>query len=924
MKGDSATAPRQATRSRLQVIIPLLACTLLASYVYMLSLNPIAIPGATSHAVPHDFQDILSTCGSLRETPSVAKDFARRTESDRWVPGSDATWIRNASIWTGSRAGVVHGDILLGRGVIKFVGKLTEGRVRNLGVDFDKLKVVNANGAWVTPGIVDLHSHIGVDSAPALNGASDTNSVKGITQPWLRSIDAINTHDLAYELSISGGVTTVLVIPGSAGSIGGQGFPLKLRPTAERSPFSKLVEPPFTYNGSGIIPVRPIRWRYLKQACGENPHGVYGATRMDSIWALRTAYNEARKVKEKQDEYCFKAESGLWRDVAAMGEFPESLQWEALVDVLRGRVRIQTHCYEAVDFDGLVRLTNEFKFPIAAFHHAHEAYLVPDLLKKAYGGAPAIAMFATNARYKREAYRGSEFAPKILAQNGIKVVMKSDHPVLNSRFLLYEAQQAHYYGLDAELALAAVTSTPAEVLGLDHRLGFIQEGYDADVVVWDSHPLSLGATPTQVYIDGIAQLTDPVVNPKPEAFQSVPSTPDFGDESKKAIDYDGLPPIAPTPDDSIVAFTNVGAIDTHSFSSPTTVVVDRGQVVCQEHCVVPQSASSVIDLKGGVLAPGLVSFGAPLGVVEIDAEPSTADGVVPDAVGGFVPGILGENPIIRAVDGLQFGGRSALLAYRAGVTHAITAPKSYSFISGLSTAFSLGAVHRLEMGAVAQRVAALHVNLYHGADLSVSTYIAALRRLLLDAKIGGEWFSKAAKGEIPLVVDVASADIIATLLDLKNEVDGATGAKLRLVLSRATEAHLLAPALARANVGVILVPTRPFPGTWDSVRLLPGPPLTAKSAISVLLEHNVTVGIGIEESWSARNTRFDIAWAALEAGAGSISREAALALASSNLERLLGVELPRELVAYEGGEPWSLSSKPVAVISSTREKVDLF
>lgn len=162
----------------------------------------------------------------------------------------------------------------------------------------------------------------------------------------LRSLDGINTHDMAYELSMSGGVTTALIIPGSAGSIGGQGFVLKLRPTAERSPFSKLVEPPFTYNGSGIVPAQPVRWRYLKQACGENPHGVYGATRMDSIWALRTAYNEARKVKEKQDVFCAKADAGLWRDVAAMGEFPESLQWEALVDVLRGRVKIQTHCYE--------------------------------------------------------------------------------------------------------------------------------------------------------------------------------------------------------------------------------------------------------------------------------------------------------------------------------------------------------------------------------------------------------------------------------------------------------------------------------------------------------------------------------------------------------------------------------------------------
>ncbi|KZV84970.1 hypothetical protein EXIGLDRAFT_623616 [Exidia glandulosa HHB12029] len=936
MKGfDSAPAPRRALGSNILLLAALATCS---AWLYLLGAD--SSTPATSHALPQNYQHILSTCASLHATPSIASSFHDRTESDRYVRGSEATWIRNASIWTGSRDGVVHGDVLLGRGLIKFVGSFNAQQVRDMGFELDKLKIVNANGAWVTPGIVDLHSHMGVDAAPSLRGADDTNSLHGITQPWLRSLDGINTHDMAYELSISGGVTTALIIPGSAGSIGGQGFTLKLRPTAERSPFSKLVEPPFAYNGSGIVPATPLRWRYLKQACGENPHGVYGATRMDSIWALRVAYNEARKVKERQDAYCAKVDAGLWRDVAALGEFPESLQWEALVDVLRGRVKIQTHCYEAVDFDGLVRLTNEFKFPIAAFHHAHEAYLVPDLLKKAYGSTPAIAMFATNARYKREAYRGSEFAPKILAENGIKVVMKSDHPVLNSRFLLYEAQQAHYYGLDADLALAAVTSTPAEILGLDHRLGFIQEGapyvliplfgmftelgYDADVVVWDSHPLSLGATPTQVYIDGIAQLKDPFANEKPSAFQKVPETPDFGDEAKKAVEYDGLPPLTPTPNVGVVAFTNVGSFNAQAFSAPTTIVVERGQVVCNADCVVPKDVGRVVDLKGGALAPGLVTFGAPLGLVEIDAESSTSDGVVHDVLRGGVPSILGSDPIIRAVDGLQFSGRSALLAYRSGVTHAISAPVSYGFISGLSAAVSLGAAHRLEKGAIAQRIVALHINIERGARESVSTRIAALRRLLLDAEAGGEWFSKAAKGEIPLVVDVANADIMATLLELKHEVDEAVGSKLRLVLARATEAYLLAPALARANVGVILVPSRPYPAVWDMARMLPGPPLTEKSAISVLLEHNVTVGLGIEESWSARNTRFDIAWAALESGPEGISRATAFALASSNLEKLLGVDLPRDIVAYEGGEMFSLSSKPVAVISSSRERVDLF
>lgn len=171
---------------------------------------------------------------------------------------------------------------------------------------------------------------------------------------------------------------------------------LKLRPTKERSPFSKLVDPPFTYNGSGIEPAYPPKWRYLKQACGENPSRLYGQTRMDSIYQMRSLYAEAAKLRDAQDTYCDRAVNHDWK---GLGDFPDDLRLEALVDVLRGRVKVNTHCYEAVDLDNLVRLSNEFRFKIAAFHHAHETYLVPDVLKKAYGGAPASAIFSAFARH---------------------------------------------------------------------------------------------------------------------------------------------------------------------------------------------------------------------------------------------------------------------------------------------------------------------------------------------------------------------------------------------------------------------------------------------------------------------------------------------------------------------------------------------
>ncbi|KAI5118175.1 hypothetical protein M0805_008416 [Coniferiporia weirii] len=892
--------------------------------------------------IPANAAQISARCENLKLTPGPPPTFKDRTSSDRFVPGTKPMLIKNATIWTGRIDGleVIKGDVLIADGLIKSIGRVSVAHL------YDDLTTVDAGGAWITPGIVDLHSHLGLDSAPALSGASDTNSRKGIAQPWLRSLDGLNTHDDAYHLSISGGVTTSLVLPGSANDIGGQAFAIKLRDTAERTPTSKLLEPPFTLNSSDTIDLSlPPRWRQMKHACGENPRRVYGNTRMDNIWAFREVYDKACQIKEKQDAYCEKALDGDW---AGLGAFPEELQWEALVDVLRGRVKVQVHCYETVDLDDIVRLTNEFKFPIAAFHHAHETYLVPDLLKQAYGHTPASAMFATNARYKRESYRGSEFAPKVLAENGIQVVMKSDHPVLNSRFLLYEAQQAHYYGLPDNIALASVTSTPAQVMGMDHRIGFIKENYDADLVIWDSHPLALGATPKQVFIDGIAQLDTPQTAQKPPSFQNVPKTPDFTKETADALKYEGLPPLVPEKSvTGTVVFTNVKSVTVRAATSGGIVsafeaqddgklgvfVVVNGKAACtgsQSACASFLGApdAEFVDLKGGAISPGLVSYGSVLGLEEIRGEASTRDGNVFDPLENGAPSIVGgEGALIRAVDGLQFATRNAYLAYRAGVTIGITAPMHSGFLGGFSAAFGLGAAHKLETGAVVQETAAVHVAVRH-ASASVSTQIAALRHLLLGGGSGdlGVSFRNVADGKVTLVAETESADIISTLLQLKKEVEARTGVAMKLTISGAAEAHLVAKELADADVGVVVVPSRPYPSNWDQRRILPGPPLTKDSAISLLLAHNVTVGIGIKDGWSARNTRFDAAWAALEV-AGDITKTQALALASSNLEKLLGLDVEAELsdlVATEAGDMFDFESKIIGVVSPRRGAVDLF
>ncbi|KAG8906655.1 hypothetical protein FRC01_007930, partial [Tulasnella sp. 417] len=680
---------------------------------------------------------------------------------------------------------MVRGDILLEGGLIKAVGSIPKKLLAKFGNDLIQTDV---NGAWVTPGIFDLHSHIGVVSVPELRGSHDVNSHKGIAQPWMRSLDGINVFDSALPLSISGGVTSSLVFPGSANAIGGQAYVIKLRRTEEGSPMSMVLEPPFSLNTTS--PTDPPHWRHMKHATGENPNHAYGSTRMDTMWALRQAYNEARKVLKAQDEYCAKADAGFWEGLAA--EVPKDIKWEALVDVLRGKAKVNIHSYSPSDWDGLARLTHEFKFHITAIHHAHSAYLVPQLLEKFYGGKPAVAL------YKQEAYLGSEFAPKLMNEGGFRVVLKvtqSDHPLLDSRYLLWEAQQAHRYGLPLNKALQAVTTTPADVAGFGHRLGYVQPGYDADIVVWDSHPLSLGATPQQVYIDGIPQIEQPKKVLKPEVLQHPPRNPDWDKEAREVVKYRGLPHLKGNKVDEVILYNVKSAwerqpsgrfIEVQAQAQPSMngrVQYDGimhfadGNLVCSSFrpdlLCHGNSLPDIprIDLEGGTVGPGLTSFGGYLGVVEIDQEPSTNDG---DSYGPFDNEFAVVADLSRAVDGLSFEGRDMLLAYRAGVTTSVASPRTRTMFSGLSVALNDGASHSLENGAIIKNITAVHVVIgvsYITSQPSVSTQIGLLRQIILskdDSKVTG-WFKAVLEGELPLIVHTQGADIMAKLLALKAE-----------------------------------------------------------------------------------------------------------------------------------------------------------
>ncbi|KAG1739632.1 hypothetical protein EDD22DRAFT_959342 [Suillus occidentalis] len=315
----------------------------------------------------------------------------------------------------------------------------------------------------------------------------------------------------------------------------------------------------------------------------------------------------------------------------------------------------------------------------------------------------------------------------------------------------------------------------------------------------------------------------------------------------------------------------------------------------------------IVDLEGGTIIPGLTSFVAPLGLVEIRLEPSTNDGRVHNPLDGDLPAVLGKT-IMRAQDGLMFGGQNLLLAYRGGDTTAITAP-SGAFLRGVSTAFSPGAAHaRVENASVVDEVA-LHVAVSMSSKVGVSTQVAALRNMLFGE--GGDKVLRCVrKGITTLVVDVESAELWRRYF----------GSRMR-----ATEAHLLAHEIAKAGVSVIVTESKRFSSTWEQRRILSGPPITQESLVTALLKAGVNVAIGVVDEYNARNTRFGVGWSLLTSN-GYLDRTMALALATTNLEKALGVprERPQDLVAYLGGDVFEFEAKVVGVISETLGRTDLF
>ncbi|KAG5985211.1 hypothetical protein E4U55_000456 [Claviceps digitariae] len=880
--------------------------------------------------------DDLGVCKKLRHKPHDPIGLGRDTNA-RYIQGSRPTLIKNATIWVGepikgtsdadARAGKgwewTRGDVYLEHGLIKKV----EHAISSSSLPQNTI-VFDAEGRLLTTGIIDMHSHAGVDSLPDLRGSDDTNEFSDNITPYVRSIDGLNVLDHQIQVIKSGGVTTSLVLPGSSNNIGGEAYLIKLAVGKEDG------RQEVSANDTLADPER--HWRYMKMACGENPKSDFGTaskdrytSRLGESFAFRHAFEEARNLIQKQDDWCSKAEAV---GVDNMDDYlPQELRWETLAAAMRGQVHVNVHCYTIADLEAMVDHTNEFKFPVRTFHHAHQTFLVPEILKRTWGGrAPASALFADNMYYKSEAYIGSEYAGKLLYESGLTPVYVSDNPVLNAQHVLFEAAKAYHYGLPYHAALASVTTAPAEELGMGHRLGKVKPGYDADVVVWDSDPLSVGATPVQVWIDGTAQFTAPVYHEKPIEEPADPQV--------------ALPEVVAEPTEFVDAiFTGIKSVlmpmsdntteEAKTSSDPVNVIVSKGKISCVGTCesewkTATQNGVKVVELKHGYLTHSFTGVAGTLGLNAIDAEDTTDNG---NNVEKFT----------RAVDGLMLGGKKLHAGARYGVTRAITAPKlnGGGTHHGTSVGFVTTAQTSLEHGAVFASDAAVHYTLnvhVREASKSYTEAFGALRNKLLHAIKADEtpepyseaaYLKKVVAGELVLALTINSADGIASALRIKSEIeDTLKTSEIKMAIIGGAESHLVAHELAAASVGVILTPLQPLPTSWDARRALSGAPLTNGTAADWLVTAGVTVGIGLPEDWVVRDLGFE-AGTAYRNGDGRFSEQSALDMVSRNIYKILGVDVSEEesrghFIVSEGS-PLSIGSR-IRAVGSGRGAVSLY
>ena len=407
---------------------------------------------------------------------------------------SEAILITNATILTGTGERLENASLLMSNGKIVFVGN---------GDAPAGVKTIDAGGRWVTPGLIDVHSHLGVYASPGVKAHSDGNEMTNPATPNVWAEHSVWPQDPGFSRALAGGVTSLQILPGSGNLIGGRGVTLK-------NVYSN------SYQGMKF----PGAPHGMKMACGENPKRYYGGskqtpmTRMGNVAGYRAQWIEAQSYIESWASYEAKLADGE-EDAKAP---KRDLKLETLAAVLKGEIIVHMHCYRADEMLTILDMADEFGYRVGTFHHGVEAYKIAGELAE---NDVCGALWADWWGFKMEAYDGiQENIALVDRPEGGCAIVHSDSGEGIQR-LNQEAAKAMASGnragmkISPEHAISWITSNAAKSLGIEEQTGSLEAGKMADVVIWSGNPFSVYAKAGQVFIDGalVYDLDNPALQP---------------------------------------------------------------------------------------------------------------------------------------------------------------------------------------------------------------------------------------------------------------------------------------------------------------------------------------------------------------------------------------------------------------------------
>eukprot|EP01124_Arcella_intermedia_P022134 TRINITY_DN3237_c0_g1_i3.p1 TRINITY_DN3237_c0_g1~~TRINITY_DN3237_c0_g1_i3.p1 ORF type:complete len:974 (+),score=164.83 TRINITY_DN3237_c0_g1_i3:145-2922(+) len=770
---------------------------------------------------------------------------ARRNTLEHFsVPPGEAL-IKNVTVWTVNEGDeeLTNHDILVRGGLIVQIGRDIP-KPENL----SEANVYQFQGEYLTPGLVDIHSHLGVSSYPGdARGNKDSNEVPSDpTYPQLRAMDAINPSDPAIQLILGGGVTTSLVLPASGNLMGGEAAYVKLRGNSVKEM---------------LIPGTP---RAFKMTCGENPKRNYSplnqspVTRMGSGWLFRKKFYEAADLYARQKEW----------DCNPTSLRPDNLELSPLISILSGESRLMVHCYKVEDIEMMLRTSDEFGFNVTTFHHGLEAWKIRNELARR---GISVATWPDAWGFKMEAYEGSVKAPRLLKDAGVPLILKTDHPVVYAKYFIYEVSKAVHFGLTWQEAIRAATLTPATAMGIGSRVGSIELNKDADFAIWDRHPLALGTTPSHVFIEGNLVVYRQLVGPP----TPTPDPPGYGNYP---ISFpSSCEGIVPTP--YVVRGVKAWTLDvSDNVLENATMVVENGIITCiGSYPLCEGNISSdwtTYNIPSGWMIPGLINVGSSIALSEVVHEVNSQDGTA--------PGSNGAN--IKAIDGVRlnnYKNRHLEAAFNGSVTISIVSPQTIELVAGQSFAIHLLPTTK-EHVLISPTPRSLDVHIGHPQDTSlgsVSNQIATLRQYFMSAYNSTnpetQIFRDVLDKRIPLVVYVNQVDQIDSMIELKKALG------FDMVVVGGAETHLIADHIAANNVGVILNPARHQPDGFETWHASP-------EGVYKLATAGVKVGLSLVEPDIVRTLRWEAGIA--QAGGGvlgnGLSYSEALKMVTLNVAEL--------------------------------------